>query len=1127
MALSTDDKPSFHRQTRLGLVVYGGVSLSIYMNGVCREFYNAVRGRGIYKIIKALTDSDIVVDIISGTSAGGINGVLLAFALANSTKEKPFEFEDFADIWRDSGDIKALLRKPSANAASSDEINSFLDGESYYQEKLTKAFETVHNNALARSPSHGDWYSAFDELDLFVTGTDFIGKVNRFFDNTGKIIDTKDHRTVFVLKHRNGRKNPFSLIPNRDPSRKLDQRATNPLPAKALAKLCRITSCFPVAFPVVTICTNSPIESEDNLLVEWGDLSRRLKLPGSADELYFVDGGVLDNRPFTYTIDAIYHRHYWRPVKRYLFYIDPSPEEYVKRSKPNIWQIAADSLVSMPRYESIAGDLQHIARHNENARRYKLLRSSIKRKQRQNESSESPDPTYYHYHRCRLIQLRNHFFDLLLNQDHHDESQEYLKALEEIARIVGAKLQEDDEIKRDLTLDGFAKQFDDKNIDIDFSIRQHFFILEEISGLIDKLLCSQSVDSNIKLKIDSLEKLAKLISKQLSLLEIVKYIFDKSVQNRDLQKLFVELNRKLLMQEEVLNASRELRYLFIISISRFLLIPSYYYKLLESVDQDLEAVDQEYSLTAKQLPISDVCDEIRMKLEDLVKRLNRYLMNPNGLGQISQIKDLVDEAIQVNSAKEYSILQIIDNNSIKILGECGKEIANLSGWSDVNEDLLNTFQEFRFIDQEIYPLQYLSDFQSDDIINVVRVSPVDANKGFGKDKHINERLAGAQFRGFGGFFKRSWRSNDILWGRLDGLNRIVDALITEETIKNFSAFRHGNSNSIDWKRLFENILNEPFYPDSNPAAKDESERYFKEFMDFFANDHCTFDGDLHKFQEWLVKFGQSLIIQTDLEDVFKDGVKQQNDWNQYKQPDKYFLKQHEQTASKNKGIPQFLPAQGGLDRGLSLMAVERLVNESMDQLKKEPQGLQEFFRTKYRVGSERIENDLPPMIQRQLIASFGLVLRDIFRTGPTKEYAKKSVLFNLFDRALQSYELIAKYSGNSLNSRILVKVIPVVIALSVFLVVIHPFLNSLNEILRSFLFVLLASGLVSSILGWKALRFGSLLLVFILILNLLFGLPVQIASSVKLKTYLSDLCPFIPTKLTLSGCKPRVFNPSR
>ncbi|CCI13602.1 hypothetical protein MICAE_2010009 [Microcystis aeruginosa PCC 9806] len=29
-------KPDFRKETRLGLVLYGGVSLAVYMNGVCR-----------------------------------------------------------------------------------------------------------------------------------------------------------------------------------------------------------------------------------------------------------------------------------------------------------------------------------------------------------------------------------------------------------------------------------------------------------------------------------------------------------------------------------------------------------------------------------------------------------------------------------------------------------------------------------------------------------------------------------------------------------------------------------------------------------------------------------------------------------------------------------------------------------------------------------------------------------------------------------------------------------------------------------------------------------------------------------------------------------------------------------
>jgi Patatin-like phospholipase len=115
------EKPDFSCEHRLGLVVYGGVSLAIYMNGICQEFYNAVRGRGVYKLIKALTDADIVVDIVSGTSAGGINGVLLSYALANTNQAKQknnspskqtkseIKFEKFSEVWKNSGDIQKLL----------------------------------------------------------------------------------------------------------------------------------------------------------------------------------------------------------------------------------------------------------------------------------------------------------------------------------------------------------------------------------------------------------------------------------------------------------------------------------------------------------------------------------------------------------------------------------------------------------------------------------------------------------------------------------------------------------------------------------------------------------------------------------------------------------------------------------------------------------------------------------------------------------------------------------------------------------------------------------------------------------------------------------------------------------
>ncbi|NJK58031.1 MAG: hypothetical protein HC939_19610 [Pleurocapsa sp. SU_5_0] len=251
-------KPSsFDREFRLGLVLYGGISLAIYMNGICQEFYNAVRGRGIYKLIKALTDSNIVVDIVSGTSAGGINGVLLSYALANSNETEVVDFKQFAQIWRNSGDIDKLLREPASGKPTS-EVNSFLDGEGYYQGEFEKAFRQAGN--YIESAPKNEWYSDFRELDLYLAGTDVLGRIYKIFDNTGKVIDLKDHRTVFHLKYRQDRKqwigNPFQL----------EDEGTY----QALAKLCRITSCFPVAFPLVTVklepnFADSDYEADKNL----------------------------------------------------------------------------------------------------------------------------------------------------------------------------------------------------------------------------------------------------------------------------------------------------------------------------------------------------------------------------------------------------------------------------------------------------------------------------------------------------------------------------------------------------------------------------------------------------------------------------------------------------------------------------------------------------------------------------------------------------------------------------------------------------------------------------------------------------------------------------------------------
>ena len=91
------------------------------------------------------------------------------------------------------------------------------------------------------------------------------------------------------------------------------------------------------------------------------------------------------------------------------------------------------------------------------------------------------------------------------------------------------------------------------------------------------------------------------------------------------------------------------------------------------------------------------------------------------------------------------------------------------------------WRRFPRIDLHQFPLQAASGIFESDFIDTVRISPKDAQLGFSR-KEASKKLSGDQLANFGGFFKRSWRSNDLLWGRLDGLARIFETLLTREAV---------------------------------------------------------------------------------------------------------------------------------------------------------------------------------------------------------------------------------------------------------------------------------------------------------------------------------------------------------
>src|SRR5207249_421594 len=134
-------------EVRYAGVMYGGVSLCIYINGVAQELLElakatAPEGGGVaiakeklsasarfYRRLGQYLDSDsmdaallfkdsesdeirtrFVVDVLSGTSAGGLNSIFLAKALVNNE-----DMEGLKQLWMNEGDIERLLNDRVAN----------------------------------------------------------------------------------------------------------------------------------------------------------------------------------------------------------------------------------------------------------------------------------------------------------------------------------------------------------------------------------------------------------------------------------------------------------------------------------------------------------------------------------------------------------------------------------------------------------------------------------------------------------------------------------------------------------------------------------------------------------------------------------------------------------------------------------------------------------------------------------------------------------------------------------------------------------------------------------------------------------------------------------------------------
>ncbi len=375
------------RELRLALVCYGGVSLAIYMHGVTKELERLVAASCAYQddqedhpfaandtaavywqVLKDLEGTPsadgnsvrtrVVIDIVSGTSAGGINGVFLATAIARNRTQ-----DALRGMWMDNGDIKRLLIGREGRAIwlkvprllrAVRRGRAVLDGGRIAR-WLREALATMGSDGTPIIGSAPTLLGDDERLQLFVPVTDFNGyDVQIPADDPAWVLDrTHQHVLRFVHDPRPGQ--PEQLSARWD---------------DALAFAARATSSFPGAFPPLSIAdyrASVPDPRLDDELL--GQLFAPYRLAAAdVEDTFFIDGGVLDNKPFGTTLAALRQRPAAQEVDRRLIYVEPDPSTEAgprpDGRPPGLLATAIAGYAGIPRQEPIIGDLRDLDLHN-------------------------------------------------------------------------------------------------------------------------------------------------------------------------------------------------------------------------------------------------------------------------------------------------------------------------------------------------------------------------------------------------------------------------------------------------------------------------------------------------------------------------------------------------------------------------------------------------------------------------------------------------------------------------------------------------------------------------------------------------------------------------------------------
>ena len=422
------------KELRIALVCFGGVSLAVYMHGIGKEILKLVRASSAlhrisdrsermdasffdrvdasdteydteqfyFELLRDVgrgVDLRVVVDIIAGASAGGIVGAMLARALSHDLR-----MEKMRDLWLDNADVTVLLSPDTkAGAWSKWFLKPFLWGAAktgmlgaIRDLEVRQKLSLLVRSRWFRPPLDGrimaglmyDAVTSMGEpehqaqsllpsghnLDLFVTLTDFYGYHQLVQIHDPPLIHELDHNHVLQ----------FTYQRRSDGTVESDFDIDN---APSLAFAARATSSFPGAFPPARI-----VEMDEAVAERHGTWPRREEFIARSFEHHlradvdpavtpFIDGAVLNNRPFQLAISAIHGRPAYRQVDRRLVYIEPHPAPPVMPSRqrmPRFFATLRGAMSDIPSSQPVTNELNWVNEFNERVRRLKAINDSAR-----------------------------------------------------------------------------------------------------------------------------------------------------------------------------------------------------------------------------------------------------------------------------------------------------------------------------------------------------------------------------------------------------------------------------------------------------------------------------------------------------------------------------------------------------------------------------------------------------------------------------------------------------------------------------------------------------------------------------------------------------------------------------